>query len=444
MWYEIIYRVLSILNYVAIVLFGVPLLLQIIEVLVSLFHKKVKFPKSDKKARIAYLIPARNEEDVIFDSVDDLIKTQKYPRELFDVYVVANNCTDETAERAKKAGAIVLILDDPDPAHHMAAYPLKYGVDYILKNDPTAELIIHLDADNHINHEFSSFMNDAYQSGVDFARPYEGGLNGTQNFFTKACAYFYAFDSRFGGRGKEVMRLSAHVNGAGATMSRRMLLETGGYDCHTISDDTEFSFNRILEGRKAHMVEEAVVYEDMPSSGAVTAGRNARIAKGNKILFKTKTIKILLLVFKTGNFSYLETFLTYIWIFIGGPMFIWFAAYYVYFFLFAGFAMNGALELKMFSEAYFSSVLWNTVWAMIGIAGTLYFLFGIVQVLIFALKEYDKFGAKSRWEFIPMVLLFPVYLIVYGFSMMAPPPKKKGWVKVKRNVISSPSKEKQQ
>ena len=184
MWYEIIYRVLSILNYVAIVLFGVPLLLQIIEVLVSLFHKKVKFPKSDKKARIAYLIPARNEEDVIFDSVDDLIKTQKYPRELFDVYVVANNCTDETAERAKKAGAIVLILDDPAPGHHMAAYPLKYGVDYILKNYPTAELIIHLDADNHINHEFSSLMNDAYLSGVDFARPFECGLNGPQNFFT--------------------------------------------------------------------------------------------------------------------------------------------------------------------------------------------------------------------------------------------------------------------
>ena len=85
MWYEIIYRVLSILNYVAIVLFGVPLLLQIIEVLVSLFHKKVKFPKSDKKARIAYLIPARNEEDVIFFFFFNLSKPQKLPRVLFVV-----------------------------------------------------------------------------------------------------------------------------------------------------------------------------------------------------------------------------------------------------------------------------------------------------------------------------------------------------------------------
>ncbi len=435
MWYEILYRVLNIINYVVIIFFALLLLLQIVEVLASLFHKKIVYPKSKEKSRIAYLIPACNEEDVIFSTVEDLLHTQDYPRDLFDVYVVANNCTDNTASLAEKAGAKVLILNDPDPAHHMAAYPLRHGIDYILKNDPTAELIIHLDADNHINHQFSSLMNDAYHAGVDFARPYEGGINGTQNFFTEACAYFYAFDSRFGGRGKEVLGLSAHVNGAGAMMSRKLLLETGGYDCSTISDDTEFCFNRILEGRKAHMVEEAVVYEDMPSSGAVTAGRNARIAKGNKILFKTKTRKMIPLFFKTGNLSLLETFFTYIWIFVGGPMFVWLFAYYLYFFLFAGFAANGAFPLVVYTTAYFHNAIWLTIWTMVGIIAVLYFIFGIVQVLIFALKEYDKFGAKNRWEFIPMVFLFPLYLIVYGFSMMIPKKKKKGWTKVKRNVV---------
>lgn len=434
MWYEILYLILNIINYVVLCFFGLLLLLQIVEVLASLFHKKIVYPKATEKSRIAYLIPACNEEDVIFSTVKDLLETQEYPRELFDVYVVANNCTDSTASLTKKAGAKVLILDDPDPAHHMAAYPLKYGVDYILKNDPEAELIIHLDADNHINHRFSSLMNDAYHAGVDFGRPYEGGINGTQNFFTKACAYFYAFDSRFGGRGKEVLGLSAHVNGAGAMMSRKLLLETGGYDCNTISDDTEFCFNRILEGKKAHMVEEAVVYEDMPSSGEVTAARNARIAKGNKILFKEKTRKMIPLFFKTGNLSLLETFFTYIWIFVGGPMFVWLFAYYLYFFLFAGFAANGALALSRYTPAYFENAIWTTIWVMVAIAGVLYFIFGIVQVLIFAISEYDKFGAKNRWEFIPMVFLFPLYLIVYGFSMMLPKKKKKGWAKVKRNV----------
>ena len=436
MWYEIVYRVLSILSYAVLIFFAIPLLMQLIEIFASLFHKKITYPVSEKKARIAYIIPAHNEDDVIFSTVEDLIKNQNYPRELYDVYVVADNCTDKTAELAKKAGAIVLIHNDPDPAHHMALYPLRYGIDHILKEDEKAELIIHLDADNHINKDFSRLMNDAYQTGIDFARPYEGGLNGTQNFFTKACAYFYAFDSRFGGRGKEVLHLSAHPNGAGATMSRRMLLETGGYDCVSISDDTEFCFNRLLEGRHAHMVEEAVVYEDMPSSGKDTAGRNARIAKGNKILFKTKTSKMIGKFFKTGDFSFLETFLTYIWIFIGGPMFAWMILYYTYFFLFAAFAANGAIPLSIFTADYFSNVLWGHIWGVVAVGGFFYILFGAVQVFIFAFFEYDKYGAKSKWEFVPMMLLFPVYLIVYAFSMMGIGAKKKkgdGWEKVKRN-----------
>ncbi len=142
------------------------------------------------------------------------------------------------------------------------------------------------------------------------------------------------------------------------------------------------------------------------------------------------------LFFKTGNLSLLETFFTYIWIFVGGPMFVWLFAYYLYFFLFAGFAANGALPLSIYTSIYFQNAIWATIWTMVGIIGVLYFIFGIVQVLIFALKEYDKFGAKSRWEFIPMVFLFPLYLIVYGFSMMIPKKKKKGWTKVKRNVVN--------
>lgn len=434
MWYEILYRVLSIINYVVVGIFAFLLLVQLIEILASLFHKKIKYPKSEKKARIAYIIPAHNESDVIFSSVDDLIKTQNYPRDLFDVYVVADNCTDNTAELARQAGAKVLIHNDPDPSHHMALFPLNYGIDYILKNDIEAELIIHLDADNHICHDFSSLMNDAYQSGVDFARPYEGGINGTQNFFTKACCYFYAFDSRFGGRGKEVLHLGAHINGAGATMSRRLLLKTGGYDPVSMSDDTEFCFNRLLEGVHGHMVEEAVVYEDMPSSGSDTVSRNARIGKGNKILFKTKLKKMIPLFFKTGDVTLLETFFTYIWLFVGAPILGWMVPYYIYFFTFSAFAMNGAIELSMFSALYFHNALWITIWIWVGVIAFLYLIFGFVQVLIFALQDYDKFGAKKKSEFISMVLLFPAYLFVYGFSIMAGMMKKgSGWGKVKRN-----------
>ena len=58
MWYEILYRVLSIINYVVLFIVGIPLLSEIFEIIVALVTKKKKFPKSDKKAKIAYLIPA--------------------------------------------------------------------------------------------------------------------------------------------------------------------------------------------------------------------------------------------------------------------------------------------------------------------------------------------------------------------------------------------------
>ena len=295
MWYEIVFRTLSIINYVVLILIALPVLIQVLYILLFFLPKK-KYPVSEKKGRIAYLIPAHNEADVIGGTVKAILEEQKYPREKFDVFVVAHNCTDDTAKRARDAGAIVLELNDPDPAHRMALYPLKHGVSHILSltEDPY-DVVIHLDADNHINEEFSSLMNDAFQSGVDFARPYEGSLNGTQNFYTKASGMLYSFDSRFGSRVRERLHLAAHVNGSGAMMSVRMLQKTGGYDCETASDDAEFNLKRMYDGYKGHFVEDAVVYEDMPSSYQDTLARNRRMGSGVMDLFKKNTGRMLLL-----------------------------------------------------------------------------------------------------------------------------------------------------
>lgn len=54
----------------------------------------------------AILIAARNEEKVIGHLLDS-IRNQKYPGEKITIFVVADNCTDATAEIARQAGAIV-------------------------------------------------------------------------------------------------------------------------------------------------------------------------------------------------------------------------------------------------------------------------------------------------------------------------------------------------
>lgn len=434
MWYEYLYRVLSIVNYIVLLLIGIPLLIQILYVLFS-FVKKKTWPESETKAKIAYLIPAHNEEDVIYNSVKSILDNQKYPRDKFDVFVVAHNCTDNTAEEARRAGAIVLTLDDPDESHSMALYPLRYGMDHIMsiENDPY-EIIIRVDADNHLNDVYSTKMNDAYQAGVDLARPYEGAINGTQNFFTKACAMFYVFESRYGSRVRERLNLAAHVNGSGAMMSVRMLKATGGYDCVTISEDAEYYFNRLLQGIKGRYVEDAVIYEDMPSSLKVTYHRNRRIGSGTSKLLKTKLFKLLGHFFKTGSLSCLEVFMTYSLLIYTVLLATWIPLFYIYNFIFLGFASYGGITLTLYPVEFYSTLLWNTVIIGASILLGLFVFFGYIQAFVLAMVEYKKLGAKKRRELTSAVLLFPFFLIVYSVTICIGTMSKPKWVKVKRNT----------
>lgn len=438
MWYEIVYRVLSIINYIVLIVIAVPLLLQLIYVLFA-FVKKMTWPVSKVKGRIAYLIPAHNEEDVIYDTVKSIIQKQAYPRDKFDVYVVADNCTDNTAERAQQAGAIVLIHDDPDPTHHMAAYPLRFGINHILyQSGIDYDMVIRVDADNHLNDRFSSVMNDAYQGGVDLARPYEGALNATQNFYTKACALFYVFDSRYGSRVRERLHLAAHVNGSGAMMSVRMLKATGGYDCVTISEDAEYYFNRFLQGYKGHFVEDAVVYEDMPSSFRDTLNRNKRIGSGSVSLLKPKFAKIFKQFFKTGDFSCIEICLTYSFVFLTTLLSIWIPLFYIYNFLFLSFAAYGFLPLTLYSAVYYHTLLWNTVIVGGSILVGLFIFFGYLQALFLVLSDYKKLGAENRRQLMSAVFLFPLFLILYAITICIGTMSKPTWGRAKRNPVTVP------
>lgn len=434
MWHEILYRILSIINYIVLIVMLIPLAVQCVSVFLF-WVKKKRFPKSEKKARIAYLIPAHNESSVIFDTVKSIIENQKYPRECFDVFVVADNCTDNTAELAKKAGAIVWERHDPDPSHRMALYPLKEGIDKIIHAENPHDMVIHLDADNHICDDFSSLMNDAYQSGVVFARPFEGGTNSAQNFYTKACTLFYSFDSRYGSRVRERFGIAAHVNGAGAMMATSMLLKCGGYDVTSISDDAEFNFNRMLEGTYGHFIEDAVVYEDMPSSFKDTVNRTQRIGSGGMSLLKTKLMRMLGKFFVTGRISYVEMFITYSFNFLAVLLCVWVPLFFIYDFIYLANCAYGNIAVSMMSQEYYMTVLWNTVWSIIGVVGGLFVVFGYLQALLVVMTDYKKLGAKRRRDMISAVFLFPVFVFLYGGALAYGALKKpKGWKEIKRNA----------
>ncbi|MDE6273619.1 MAG: glycosyltransferase family 2 protein, partial [Clostridiales bacterium] len=431
-WHETLYNVLTQINNVVLICIGIPFILQFLYMLLSWLPKK-KFKKSDKLHRICVVIPAHNEEDVIYDTVKLLFDKQTYPRELFDVYVVAHNCDDKTAERARCAGATVFELNDPDPSHRRVSYALKHIYDKILETGIEYDFSIRLDADNHINDEFFSLMNDAYSSGVQIARPYESALNMTQNHFTTACGLYYIFDSRFSSRVRERLHIDAHVNGPGSLTAMKIIKEIGGYDTKSICEDTEFCFKRMLDGYRCHFVEDAVVYEDLPSSFRDTLNRNKRIASGNVRLLGRYTLPMLWNTLRQFRFSFIEQILTYAFMLICVILCTWLPGYYIYAGVYLG--VNGYFTNEaMAAVGLVGPGLWQLL-IIVGAALLFLFIFaGLLQGFVLVLCDYKKMGAKKRRELFSGVLLFPAFTVVYCVTMALGVFSRPKWNKINRNT----------
>ena len=99
------YNFIIIFNIGMLLLFLLLYSYQIFYAFIGVFKKSKCFEES-LKHRYAVIISARNERLVIGQLVES-IKKQNYPKELIDVFVVADNCSDDTAKIARKAGAIV-------------------------------------------------------------------------------------------------------------------------------------------------------------------------------------------------------------------------------------------------------------------------------------------------------------------------------------------------
>ncbi len=103
-------KTLSYVNFIISILFMACYAYQAVYLAAALLKKQKVF-KAKKLHRYGVLIAARNEEAVIAQLIRS-VRAQKYPEELIDIFVVADNCTDKTAEIARHAGAIVYERND--------------------------------------------------------------------------------------------------------------------------------------------------------------------------------------------------------------------------------------------------------------------------------------------------------------------------------------------
>lgn len=412
---ETIYNILTQINNVILFLIGIPFALQLIYMILCWVDKRT-FPKSSKKNRFAILIPARNEESVIKDTITSIYNNQNYPRELYDIYVVCHNCTDNTIKEVQEAGAIPIPLKTEIKRAYLA---VDAGIKYILNTGINYDILMRLDADNKVNDDFMNLMNDAFNSGCEIVRPYESASNMSQTGFTQACGLYYIFDSRFSSRGREFLGFDAHVNGPGSCFKMDIFRKIKGYDTKSICEDTDFYFKRMLEGYHLSYCEDAVVYEDLPSTLKDTYNRNIRLASGNIRLFKYFP-RFIWEFLKTFNFSYIEQILTFLFIPICPILVIWLPIYYVY-------------DLMYLSSKGMMNEFWITIYVIIFCLLFLFLIAGLFQGFLLVCLDYKKMGCKKRRELWKGILLFPFFSMIYIITITFGIFQKPKWKEIKRN-----------
>ena len=226
----------------------------------SLVKLKEKPILEEKVNRFMAIIPAHNEENVIGPLVESLIN-QNYPKDYYDIYVIADNCTDRTSEIAEKAGAIVLKRFDEE--HKTKGYALQWFLDQKIKEDAPYDAFCIFDADNIVDSNFLKAMNKKLCQGEDVVQGYRDIKNPTDSWVSAGYALFYWTMNRFYHLARYNVGLSPLINGTGF-MVRFDVIKPDGWNTNTLTEDIEFSLKRIINGKKLGWATDAIVYDEQP------------------------------------------------------------------------------------------------------------------------------------------------------------------------------------
>ena len=233
---------------------------QFIVSLCSFVKVKEQPLKVNKQHKFMAVIPAHNEETVVGNLIESLKKLD-YPKELYDIFVIADNCTDKTAEVAKNAGAIV--YERNDEKHKTKGHALQWFFNMKIKEDAPYDAFCIFDADNIVDKNFLNVMNKKLCQGEEVVQGYKDIKNPSDTWVSSGYAIFYWTMHRFYHLARYNIGLSPLMNGTGF-MVKFDVIKPEGWNTKTLTEDIEFSLKRIIKGKRLGWAKDAIVYDEQP------------------------------------------------------------------------------------------------------------------------------------------------------------------------------------
>ena len=244
--------------------------------IIGMFYTR-KFKPAKNKHKYGIVIAARNEKYVIGNLLDSINK-QDYPTSLLTTFVVADNCTDNTAEIARKHGAVV--YERFDDAHRTKGYALEflferieedYGVD-------SFEGFFVFDADNLLKTNYISKMNDAFDSGEKIITSYRNTKNIDENWIAANYALHWIRSIRTNHRARSVLHLATNIQGTGFLFASEIV--SNGWHYTSLTEDRALTADAVAHGYEITYQDEAEFFDEQPVNLKIALRQRLRWAKG--------------------------------------------------------------------------------------------------------------------------------------------------------------------
>ncbi len=260
---------------------------------------------SNKKNYFAILIPARNEEKVIGNLIDSL-NNLDYPKDKYQVYVIPNNCSDNTSKEAIKHGAGII---ECNIKTRTKGEVLQYAFQKLKNKKIDAYLIF--DADNVVDKNFLIHANNYLEMGYKVGQGFRDAKNPSDNWISGSYAIFYLIQNVFFNHSRVNLKGSSSLNGTGL-MIKKSLINSRGFKTLSLTEDMEFSGQCALENEKIAFMENAITYDEYPNNFKTAWKQRKRWSAGVLECQRLYSLKLFKNFFKNHNLASLDNGMLYL------------------------------------------------------------------------------------------------------------------------------------
>ncbi|KUO95767.1 glycosyltransferase family 2 protein [Ferroacidibacillus organovorans] len=227
--------------------------------------------------RFAVFVAAHNEERVIAPLLTNL-KRLDYPQSMYDIYVIADNCTDRTAEIAREHG--VFAEERLSETERGKGYAIRWMLERLKERKIPYDAVVMFDADNLVGTNFLRVMNDRLLDGHKVIQGYLDIKNPLDSWVSVSMAISYWYTNRMWQLSRRNLGLSCALGGTGLCIDMH-LINRLGWEATGLTEDVEFGAKCVVEGIYPVWAHEAKVYDEKPITLVASMRQRLRWMQGH-------------------------------------------------------------------------------------------------------------------------------------------------------------------